>query len=273
MERKSFLRDRLFRALVLTALTVLLYGMSASAAQEVVMTPSGDALIYQGRWTGSDTTVYHRFTASKPALVTVTGLKMIGSTPFGLSVTLCNSAKQPLEKYSSYVNVSSGSAAQYAVLKGTYYIMTTNASTYDLAVSVVSKQGKVSITDPGGKSKKKAKTIKAKKAVYGVIGAGEAAGKTDWYKFKVKKSKVLRFNVEAFGSSSVTFTLYGPSYKKGINISTLKNNSASARSVKTRFGRTIGNLKVKTGTYYIKVNRSSNYRESTYNALYAVRWK
>ena len=277
MEKKRLLGSRLFRMIALTVLTVFLCGLSATAAEEVALKQENGSLIYTGMW-DSDTTVYHRFTVSKPSLVTVTGARVIGSSTYSLSTTLCDSKKRPLEKYASSVNVYSSSDSlkyrQVALVKGTYYIMTSGASTYVLSATVNSKLGNVSVTDPGGASKKKAKTLKAKKNICGLIGVGEKAGKADWFKFTVKKSKVLTFTIDAAGNSGVKFTLYGPSFKKGIAISnSLKNNKAIVQTVKTRLGKTVGKLKVKPGTYYIKICRSALFKDKTYSALYTIKWK
>lgn len=279
MRTKGLLKHRLLKLLTVTALFTLLCGAGASAASQTVnMTKETGGFSYVGQC-GSGTTVFHKFSLSKPSFVAVTGaekLSAIGST-IGLDVTLYNKKMAAMDS-PQYVKLL-GSAdssiyAEYALAKGTYYIGVSNVGEYGLAVAAVNKVDKYKITDPGGKSKAKAKTIKKKKTVGGIIAVGDSKGKADWFKFKVTKKQVLKFKLYAEGSSQVNFTLYGPSYKKGITMANLKNNGTSLRTIKKySWGGNAGSLKVTPGTYYIRVRRSSGYKSKIKSAAYFLNWR
>ncbi len=277
METRGYFRRKIVELLSLTAMMVLLCGMSVSAASKVVnMQKEAGAFSYVGQCE-SGMTVYHKFKLTKPSFVLVTGVE--GSNyggSFGMNVTLCNKKKKALDE-SKYVKMEdpadSSTFAEYALAKGTYYVKVSNVGRYGLVVGAATKVKNIAITDKGGKSKSKAATVKTKKKVCGIIATGESTSKADWYKFKVTKSKTLTFKLYAEGTAKVNFTLYGPSYKNGINMADLKNNDASLKTIKKySWGGNAGNLKVAPGTYYIRVKRSSGSKKST-SAVYYVYWK
>lgn len=232
-------------------------------------------LVYAGDWADSKTSVYHKIKITKPSILTVTGCRVSGNGRYGLTVKLCDSKKRLLDlKSGNYVNSEKEGYVQYIVLKGTYYIKTSGAQKYVIAAGTNTKINGISISDKGGASRSASRDIVAKKVFYGAIGVGEKAGKADWYKFRVSGSSVLYFDIEAAGSSKVSFTLYGPSYPKGIRMGDLRDDSATVRTVvKNSLGIVTGNSKVKAGQYYIKVERSGGYREKRNSALYSIRWR
>ncbi len=278
METKGYFRRKIVELLSLTAMMVFLCGISVSAAtkKEVKMKNEAGTFSYAGQCE-SGTTVYHKFKLTKPSFVRVTGAESLNGSSFGIHVTLCNNKKKALDKSQSVKlmdPISSSTYAEYALAKGTYYVKVSNVGRYVLAVVAMTKaDNNIKITDKGGKTKSKAATVKSKKKACGIIAAGESKSKADWYKFKVTKSKTLTFKLYAEGTAKVNFTLYGPSYKNGINMADLKNNNASLKTIKKySWGGNAGNLKVAPGTYYIRVKRSSGSKKST-SAVYYVYWK
>ncbi len=276
METKGYFRRKILKLLTLTAMMVFLCGISVSAASKTVsMQKEAGTFTYVGQCE-SGTTVYHKFKLTKPSFVRVTGAESLNGSLFGIHVTLCNKKKKALDE-SKYVKMNdsadSSTFAEYALAKGTYYIKVSKVARYGLAVVAATKADDIKITDKGGKSKSKAATVKTKKKVCGIIATGESTSKADWYKFKVTKSKTLTFKLYAEGTAKVNFTLYGPSYKNGINMADLKNNDASLKTIKKySWGGNAGNLKVAPGTYYIRVKRSSGSKKTT-SAAYYVYWK
>lgn len=273
MRTKGLLKRRILKLLTMTALLTFLCGAGASAASKTVnMQKKSSTFSYVGQC-GSGTTVYHKFSLSKPSYVMVTGAESLTTTTIGMQVTLCNRKKKALDSAQD-VNLSnpasSSTFAEYALAKGIYYIKVSNAGRYGLVIGTANKVGKIKITDPGGKSKSKAKTIKKKKTVAGIIAAGDSKGKADWFKFKVTKKKVLKFKLYAEGTSMVNFTLYGPSYKKGRTMAKLRNNGVSLRTINKWSGKS---LKVTPGTYYIRVRRSSGYKKKAKSAVYYINWR
>ncbi len=279
MRTKGLFKRRMLKLLTMTALLTLLCGAGASAASRTVsMTKATGGFSYVGQC-GAGTTVFHKFTLSKPSFVAVTGVEKLPATgsTIGLEVTLYNKkmAAMDSKQYVKLLGTADSSIyAEYALAKGSYYIGVSNVGEYGLAVAAANKVGNYKITDPGGKSKAKAKTIKKKKTVGGIIAVGDKKGKADWFKFKVTKKQVLKFKISAEGSCMVNFTLYGPSYKKGITMANLRDDATALKTIKRNsWGSTVGSLKVTPGTYYIRVRRSSGYKSKVKSAAYFINWR
>lgn len=259
MKEMKHISGRLMKTLLAAAMLVLMIGVTASAAGAVkvnMQVTSSGAYSYTGAWEDYDTTAYHKiYVPSSGALV------VMGS---GMRVELYNSKLKRIDvKNGQYVN-SSNYYAAYGVKKGTYYIKTTGCKDYVLAAAFQK------VTNTGGTSKAKAKTISRNKVKKGVMPAGESYKATDWYKFKVTSKKVLNLEIETAGTGFFDFYLYGPSYSKGIKICSLKNASGAYYSINTR---TYGRTKVKTGTYYIKAVRSKSTTASKQGSgIYSIKW-
>lgn len=235
---------------------------NAAGTQVVDLQKSGSVYAYSGKWEDSDTAVYHRIVVKKSGVLAVAGTSISEYTGsrYGLSIALCDKNKRVLERYqSSYV--STDDVASYWVKPGTYYILVKNQKYYVVSASMKS------MADRGGASKKKATTIKYNKKITGVMPVGEKGSKADWFKFKVTKDKKLRLDVQAEGSTTVYMYIYGPSYKKGTSIS-LYNQAKKCYSVNGFSGKKI---KIKKGTYYIKVVRAT--KNKAYSAGYSIKWK
>lgn len=266
-KRKIFCK--VWKTLLATALLVTALGAGASAAGTKTVDMSRDAngaYVYAGEETDFSTTVYHRLTVSSSGLLGVSGNRYntYNNAAFGLSVSLCDSNLRALDQSSSgaYVNRAAGDIEYYGVSAGTYYLKVSGEKKYE----VVAAFEKVS--DKAGASKAKAKNIKQKKSTLGVLAAGEKAKKADWYKFKVTKSGKLKLMIEAAGNGYIEFSLYGPSYKKGTRIDTLKNEKGTYFSINSL---TRKKIKVKPGTYYIRVKRSSYNKQGS--GIYSIKWQ
>ena len=267
-KRKIFCK--VWKTLLATVLLVTALGAGASAAGTKTVDMSRDAngaYVYAGVEADYSTTVYHRFTVPSSGLLAVSGnqFNTYSGTAYGLSVSLCDSNFRPLDQYSSgaYVNASASDIEFYGVSAGTYYLKVSGEKMYSVAAAFEK------VSDKAGTSKAKAKTIKQKKVVTGVLAAGEKAKKADWYKFKVTKNKKLKLEIAAAGNGYTEFYLYGPSYsKKGTRIDSLKNESGTYFSIN---GLTRKKLKVKPGTYYIRVKRASYDKQGS--GIYSIKWQ
>lgn len=265
MERKEKIRSRVLMTLAAAAMMILLMGVPSMAAGvlDVEMTANGQgAYVYTGMMPDYNTTVYHKITVNKSGALAVAGASFSDyGNQWGLSVVLCNSKKQPIEYSSSYVN--SDDVATYGVRPGTYYIQVKNQKNYVVSAAVQS------IADKGGASKKKATNIKHKKTITGVMPAGEKAKKADWFKLKMTKNKKLQLNISVEANGYIEFYLYGPSYKKGVRIDSIKSGSGKYYSINAL---TRKKSKIKAGTYYIKAVRSNYSSNKKASGVYTIKW-
>lgn len=267
---KSKIFCKVWKSFLAVMLLTAALGISASAAGTKTVDMSLDssgAYVYAGEEADYETTVYHRFDVPSSGLIAVTGASRnvyTGAITGGFLVSLYDSSMTPLDKSSSgaYVNAASSDVEYYGVSKGTYYLKVSGEKKY--AVGAAFQK----VSDKAGASKAKARTIKQKKEVKGVLAAGEKAKKADWYKFKVTKSKKLKLELSTGGNGYIEFYLYGPSYKKGIRIDALKNEGGTYFSVN---GANRKKIKVKPGTYYIRVRRASY--DTKASGIYSIKWQ
>lgn len=267
--RKGY--GKLWKLLLPAMLLAMLLGMSAMAAgtQVVTMTSIGNNMyMYANRDADAGTTYYHRIDIPASGALSVTGnvsgaIVHPASAYSGVraaTVSLCNSKLQPVDARSyANVNAQTGSMETYGVKKGTYYIKLSGNTNYAIAAEYTKW------TDKGGSSKKKAKSFKLGKTVKGVMAAGEAKSKADWFKVKVSKKKQLQISIKAQSDGPIYFKVYGPSYKKGYLVDYLEDDGGVYKTV-TGGGK---KLKVKPGTYYIKVYRGSYYARA--NGIYSIK--
>lgn len=264
MKRREILSKKQLVLVMLAVLLSFVFGTTAMAASKTVnmKKDTNGTLYYMGSAEG---TVYHKITVKKDGVLLVSGFSKTGSgSTRGVNIWLCNSKKKSLEIKSAGTYVGSQTAesfSYYGVKKGTYYIKVKNQPYYCVAARVQT------VADKGASSKGKATTIKQNKTMKGLMPAGESATKADWYKFKVTSKKVLNLKLQALGTGSFRFYLYGPSYKNGILIDTLLNTGGEYVSVNSRRAK----IKVKPGTYYIKVVRGTG-KSKKASGFYSVRW-
>lgn len=145
----------------------------------------------------------------------------------------------PISTYSTNYADASYYTESYGLKKNTQYY-----------VAVLSYEGvKVSadfkkVKEKSGAKKAKAKTINKKKAVVGTILAGTKS--SDWYKIKLTSKQKLRVNITPYLTDDMNITLSGP----GVRTKTFKLSSSILWGKKDQI-YTVG--KVKTGTYYVKI--------------------
>lgn len=192
-------------------------------------------------------------------------------------LTLYDGNKNILDFTEDYYSTSSDdkrrSTVTYGVKKGSkYYIRVESGAGVTLKASVKA------VKKAAGTSKGKAKTIKADKAVTGVILAGDK--KPDWYKINLTKQKkvTLTYSVKTNGwtgnytTDGIRFTFCNAKGKmftygayddltreqyKGSVTYYLKSNYSSKK-----YG-------LKPGTYYVKVERVNK----AASGAYTLKWK
>ena len=272
MENKRGIKGRVLKLLTTAFLLVMLCGMNVLAADKTVtMKYENGGYTYAGQM-GTSKAVYHKITVKKTSALLVTAGYTNGYYSKGMRVTLCNSKKKSLEVSSkgsavnlwNYDMANFKGVACYGVKKGTYYIKVTGVPAKDAYMLIVYPQA---CTDKGGATKGKAATIAHNKAMLGVMCAGESASKADWFKFKVTKKKVLNLYYETASTGKFTLYLYGPSFKNGIKVDSLMNDSGKYYSK-----RGSSKLKITPGTYYLKVVRASGSHKKGCG-IYELKWK
>ena len=261
---------KLHKVLLASMVMTLLLGLQALAAgtRTVTMRTVNGAYISSGKDANVKDykkTVYHKLQVNKSGYLAVTGLsKNDSGTKRNMKVVLCNSKKQVVEVLSSGTSVDAEKTriAQYGVAKGTYYLKVSGQKNYSLAAKLVG------ISDKSGSSKSKAAYVAQNAETKGLLAAGESASKADWYRFRVTKSKVLKLKLKAYGNGKMSFYVYGPSYPNGCLLKSFINGDATLRSA--RGDRA---LKVRTGTYYIKVVRRSGNAYKKSSGMYSLKWQ
>ncbi len=244
---------------MLTAAFVLILCMKtttyAASTKTVNMESVGSGMyIHIGTMKRGKGTVYHRVKVKKKGILIVAGAAIAeDGTPYGMAVRLCDSKKRSLEPYKrSYVSTEEFTC--YGINPGTYYIQVQNQTYYSVSAT------SLKIQDNGGNTKKKAQKIVHKKRISGLMAAGEKGNSADWFKFTLTKNNKVKIELETMGNDAFSFYLYGPSYKKGIDIASLKNDTVDFQN----------NITLKKGTYYIKVVRAS--KKSMASGAYGIRW-
>ncbi len=189
-------------------------------------------------------------------------------------LTLCNSKKKPIgvtrEYWDTNHDASNYYTRTYGVKKGqTYYFKVEAAAGVKIKTAVKAVSKKYT-------SQKKAKTLKAKTTVGGVIIANDKTA--DWYKISVPANKRVKITVAAKTN--------GDDDKTGIKATLMKSNGKAFKTNaycyasvvtksdwckylrKDQYGREYG-ISDKKGTYYIKVERLNK----SSNGYYTLKWQ
>lgn len=251
--------------LLLSMLMAVLFGMSALAQERIVdMAAQSDGTYQYIELAGNygDVT-YHRISVPASGILAVAGgsINSYSGQTGSIDVKFCNSQRKELSSV-SYVNVENDKYVFYGVKAGTYYLKVSGYKTYVISAAFEKT------TDKGGAKKSKAYTLKQGKSVKGVMPIGEKASAADWYKFKVKKGKVLNLEIQTAGNGYLRYTIYGPSYKKGLRIADQKYETGQYRSIRLGSNK---KSKIKAGTYYIKVTRAPYDKKAS--GAYSIKWK
>lgn len=172
-----------------------------------------------------------------------------------------------LSSRDEYGYMVKGAYRAYGVEKGKTYVIRTKPTinlnpTYSYRFQVNFK----SVKAYKNHTKKKAKTIKAKKWMKGTIAAGSS--QKNWYKFKVKKNKTVKLTLKGETNGRLNVQLMHKVGKKMKKYKRSIYHSAPGKTtIKVSAAALIG-TKTK-GTWYIRVcganNQSSGY--------YQLKWK
>jgi len=204
----------------------------------------------------TDNTMLHSLVIPRDGVLSITGVEHGSTRNYGLSFSLLKVNFIPINRYgtsSTYVdgtNVNSSSfSRQFALKKGTYIIRVTNTDCYTIRTKFAA------VNDQGNGAKKKGTNLKKKVTMTALFGASETYAKAEWFKFKLKKPQKVKLTMSAYGDASYRVTFYGPKpFKKG---DTTYVSSGYTRTAKYWIQRGRKKLKLKKGTYYIKIERSS----------------
>lgn len=261
MKKTNCRSSRVIGILAIGMLLSLLLGMNVLAESRTVMLKKVSKAYYTYSQTaGFKGTVYHKFALPSDSIVVVYGNADQLYTFKNLNITLCNSKKKEIRKKDA-VNSDCGDLVWYGLKKGTYYLKTSGNSSYILGVSFEKW------ADKGGCSKSKAYHVVQKKTVKGLMPADEKSSKADWFKLKVKKKGKLCINLKSGSIGRIHFQIYGPGVKKGYTLTVMENEDEGIYYV--RHAKTKKILKVKPGTYYLKVSR----KDKNATGGYAFSWK
>lgn len=208
---------------------------------------SGTTLLGSSR-ADNKTIAYYQFKMKKDGYVS---LDIDGLDDLSSYVIVCDQTKKAMHSW-AYGYTDSRSLKAIALKKGTYYFA---VRSYDLVYDITATIHNRKIT--GGTSKKKAATIKKKKANKGMVVLN---GSTSWYKYKLTKTSALSLTFSGtcfYGGSTggMTITVYKGKQKIGTQ-TFMENTQSLTQSYVISHGKTYG--KADAGTYYIKV---TNYKK------------
>ena len=262
MSKKSVLRTCL-----ITAVFVMLMSISIWADQlgaDIPVSYSVADLYVEA----TDNTMLHRLVIPSDGVISITGVEHGSTRNWGLRFSLLQANSVAINGSGrSYTYVdgtdknSSNFSKEFALKAGLYYIRVTNTDYYTIRTMFTA------VNDQGNSKKKKGTTLKKKATKTALFGAGETYAKTEWFKFTLKKPQKVTLTINTYGDASFRVTFSGPKpFKKG---DTNYISPGYTRTVKYWVQRGRKKLKLSKGTYYIKVQRSSN-DESGYCS---ISWK
>lgn len=183
------------------------------------------------------------------------------------SVTLYNSSKKAISGQVFFdTNDKTEYKTVFGVKKGqTYYIRAEYVREY-----FGIKLTQTAVKEKSGKNRKKAVVVKKNKTVKGTMIAGE--NKADWYKIKLTKNQVLKVITQGSTSGSYNgfeLTIYYSNGKKYANPTTCIKGIDSKYTTKTVKLFTNKAVKIKKGTYYIKISK----KDKNASGYYTLKWK
>ncbi len=218
--------------------TNIVVGARAFNGEEVTLNDS-----YQMIYTDDSTiTNYHKLVVNSDSLVTLSGYAVSdydGST-LSLGYNITDGSKISLA--TGYLSSSNNYCVSYALKKGTYYVASSEGDPYVLKAAIAK------VKDKSGKSKGKAKLLKKKKGISGMITLTDGTGKANWFKIKLPKRSKVKIQYTARCTDSLKVEVI-PANKRSI----MYNSTTYMKSGKSGF-RSDG--KWSAGTYYIKVSKS-----------------
>lgn len=220
----------------------------------------------------SDLITYFKIRPSKTGIVTFS----MSNDNYSGYAFLCNASKTVISKGDSSGDWLWGGSStaylrkvMYGVKKGkTYFIKVKGYPSYDYDTgtyhSVVKwTNGAVKAAKSGSK-KSKAKAIKRKKTIKGLIVGGDKKAK--WYKLTTKKKNIKIYFKVPKTTGTIKITAYYKQY--GNKGKTMSLNTSRSRGTTSSTGFTFTNIGKKKVTIYLKVQRD---KKSSGN--YTIRWK
>ena len=251
----------MLRTILIAAVFALLMsvGVMADTWGEAIpcATSVKDTIVYNA----PDNTMMHKLVVPRDGMIYFSGEYATSSGyEYGLSFSLLKTNYQAINRYgssSTYVDFTNKNSSSfmrpYALKRGTYYVRVTSLKGKNYMIRTLFK----AVNDQGNTVKKKKGTnLKKKVTMSALFGAADTYAKTEWFKFKLKKPKKVTLTMGAYGDASFRVTFYGPKpYKKG---DTTYVSSGHTGTAKYWIRRGKKKLKLKKGTYYIRIQRYSN---------------
>lgn len=186
--------------------------------------------------------------------------KNIVNIAASMSVSFYNSNGKKITDFSSDHDIS-GKVA-FPVKKGVAYkikvgVLKDGQQFYQM------KFGFVSLSEKSGTSKAKAKSVKLKKSIKGMVYAEESVKTQDWYKFSLSKAQKLKITYTGKTiSGSVDIIIYDKNKKKigTYHVMPMIDNTNTKTIKNANKGTTLPK-----GTYYIKVIKQRKQAAGYYN--------
>lgn len=172
--------------------------------------------------------------------------KKIDEEDWGTSITLCDKNKKEKGGISEFVAVNK-EPAMFAVKKGTYYLKIEGENQWYRMWS------KFKAMPCGAKTKKKAIKVTNKYKAYLLPAFEKASDNVIWFKFIIKKPKIMYFYMKLVGKGKIDFTIYKG--KKEYGWGYLDNGSYGDNETSCSPNRGINAIPWEKGTYYVKVRK------------------
>lgn len=235
----------LYASSVVRSAAVYAYGYNGD---DKVLSDGKVAITYNQN---SAKTVYHKIVLKKPASVLLVGNVMQPTsetqTMGTLTVNLCNSKKQMI---SGNISLNSDGIF-FALKKGTYYV---SLRQKDMALLCYTAR---TVKEKSGAKKAKAVKLKKNKQVEGILSAGDAKKKADWYKITLSKKGKIRCDIGNYGPNNIKVQVV-PKNKK------IKMKKGISKVPSRKGLKLTSKSKLPAGTYYIKIFKNKKTASSYY---------
>ncbi|BCN32036.1 pre-peptidase C-terminal domain-containing protein [Anaeromicropila herbilytica] len=199
--------------------------------------------------------IYYKVTPAKDGLLTIDVTDATDYSMKEAKLTLCDANKKVISNTYDMKKKEDGVA--FAVTKGDYYISLAATATKDTKPSLYTISTYYNnITKKSGSDRSSAKKIYLGKEVNGLQALNE--NKADWYQIKTSKQKKLKIELSnIMTSGNLKVTLYDKN-NKAITCTTSKKSSQLTYTTKSKLAK---------GTYYIKIEKSTEATSGSYTLL------
>lgn len=218
---------------------------------------------------GLDSTEYIKFKAPSSGYVVFTANnipKNIGDH-LRLDLFLCNAKRKEISDthYNQFV-LGAEESITFAIAKGKTYYLRVDSSYYE-EYQIEYKFTKVN-EKTGNHKRSKAANLKKNKLVKGLLMAGEK--KADWYKVKLTKKQVLYLTVSVKSHLGINVDVYDKNGEEvyGLDFYQPSSNNETKTLHSEKWNRK--KMKLKPGTYYVKVYVNEDARGCGY---YSLKWR